>query len=298
MSDSIVRPPLLLTLCKRVLSLPRQIWRNLGTNHKYRWPLATGYTVGALSTLYSVFAFLYDYNIHLKGILELPFHQFFTEDVLPFLASPLIYIGINLGSTGKALLAVSAIGGSILANAEFRNNFRFLNHVFVKRETGPNFDFEALKNSPAIPEPPSHSLLSRAAVYGGALLLGYTMLGLAAFAVFVPFGFYFLFRDIRYLLGWILANILYIIQHLLAPYERWSDDQYWGTRWFLAVYKRRRKLDEFIESDYIDFWRTDSLDPKKRNWTSAKRSVRDGGRVIALAMWFFFVATAVWQVTK
>ena len=295
MSASAVRPPLLPTLGKRVLALPGQIWRNLGTNQKYRWPSATGYTLGALSTMYSFFALLYDYNIDLKGILEIPLQRFFTEQVLPFLASPLVYVGISLGGTGRALLVVSAIGGAILANAEFRTRFRLSKHVFVKRESGPRFDLEALKKNPGLPEPPSHTLLSRAAVYGAALLLGYSMLGLIAFTVFVPFGVYFFFRDIRYLLAWTLTNVLYVVEHLLAPYERWGDDQYWGTRWFLAVFTRRRRLDSFLETDYIDFWRIDSLDPKQRNWTSAKRSVRDGGRVVALTMWLLLSAIVVWQ---
>ncbi len=295
MSASAVRPPLLSTLAKRVLALPGQIWRNLGTNQKHRWPSATGHTLGALSAMYSIFALLYDYNIDLKGILDIPLHRFFTEQVLPFLASPLVYVGINLGGTGKALLALSAIGGAILANAEFRTRFRLSKHVFVKRESGPRFDLEALKRNPGLPEPTSHTLLSRAAVYGAPLLLGYSMLGLVAFTVFVPFGAYFFFRDIRYLLAWILANVLYVVEHLLAPYDRWGDDQYWGTRWFLAVFTRRRKLDAFLEKDYIDFWRIDSLDPKQRDWTSAKRSVRDGGRVVALTMWLLLSAIVVWQ---
>jgi hypothetical protein len=242
-----------------------------------------------------VFALIYDYNIDLRGILELPLQRFFSEQILPFLASPLVYVGINLGGTGRALLALSTIGGAILVNAEFRTKFRLSKHLFVKQESGPRFDLKAWKKNPGMPNPPSHTLLSRAAVYGAALLVGYSMLGLVAFLVFVPFGVYFFFRDIRYFLAWVLANFLYIIEHVLAPYERWGDDGYWGTRWFLAIFTRRRELDAFIEKDYIDFWRLDSLDPKQRNWTSAKQSVRDGGRVIALAMWLLLVAIAVWQ---
>ena len=97
--------------------------------------------------MYSIFALLYDYNIDLKGILDIPLHRFFTEQVLPFLASPLVYVGINLGGTGKALLALSAIGGAILANAEFRTRFRLSKHVFVKRESGPRFELATFRLS-------------------------------------------------------------------------------------------------------------------------------------------------------
>jgi len=294
MRASAVRPPLVLTLGKRLFALPGQIWRNLGTNRKYRWPSATGYTLGAVGTMYSLTALLYDYNIDLKGILELPLQRYFREQVLPFLASPLVYVGISLEGAGRALLAVSAIGGAILANAEFRSRFRLSKHLFVKRESGPRFDFEELDKDPW-PEPPSHTIRSRAAVYGAALLLGYSMFGLLAFAVCVPLGIYLFLRDIRYLLSWLVANVLYTIEHVLAPYERWGDDQYWGTRWFLAVFMRRRRLDEFLEKDYIDFWRFDSLDPKQQNWTSAKGTVRDGGRVVALTIWLLLSVILAWQ---
>jgi hypothetical protein len=287
-----VRPPLLAELGRRLLALPRQIRENLATNYKYQWPSALGYTLGALSTIYSVVALLYEYRIDLTGILRMPFRQFFTDQVLPFLASPLQYVGIELGSRAEALLAISAIGGSILANAEFRTDFRFARHVFGKSKPMLNFDLDEVFKDGGLPEPPSHSVKSRAALFLAALVLGYSMVGLAAFAVFVPFGVYFLLRDVRYLLAWIAGNVLYVAEHLLAPYERWGDDEYWGTRWFLAVYRRRRALDEFLRTDYVDFWRADSLDPRYRHWNAVKRSFRDGGRVVALAMWTFLIALA------
>lgn len=290
-----VRPNLLLALGSRFLALPGHIWRNLGTNQKYRWPSATGYTLGALSALYSVFALLYDYSIDLKSILRLPLLRFFAEEVLPFLAAPLVYVGFNLGRTGAALLVLSTIGGAVLANAEFRTKFRWSRHIFVKRESGPRFNLKAFKDSPGLPEPPAHTLLSRAAMYGVALVLSYSFLGLIAFAAFVPFGVYFFFRDVRYVLTWLGAIMLYAVEHLLAPYERWGDDQHWGTRWFLAFFTRRGKLDALLQNYYIDFWRIDSLDPKQRSWVASKNLVRDGGRVIALTMWLLILAFVVWR---
>jgi hypothetical protein len=145
-----VRPPLLAALGKRLLALPRQIPENLGTNYKYQWPTALAYTLGALSTIYSVIALFYEYRIDLTGILRLPFQQFFVDQVLPFLASPQRYVGIDLGSRAEALLGISAIGGSILANAEFRTDFRFARHVFGKSKPALNFDLDEVFSREAI----------------------------------------------------------------------------------------------------------------------------------------------------
>lgn len=287
------RPSLFLTIAGRVIEFPRRIRQNLGTNHKYRCASAIGYTLGATGVLYSVFSLLYDYNIDLRAILRLPLLVFFREQLLPFLASPLIYFGINIGRLGSVLLTASLIGGSILAQAEFRTCFRWLKHVFVKRERGPRFDPKAFLQNPGLPEPPAHSLMSRLTMYGLAALLGYSFIGLIAFSVFVPVGLYFFVRDVRYILTWFASHFLYMAEHLLAPYERWGDDQYWGTRWFLAVFTRRRELDSVVERYYVDFWRIDSLDPKKRTWVAGKNSVRDGARVVALSMWFFLLVLAV-----
>lgn len=287
------RPNLFLTLGRRVLEFPRRIWQNLGTNHKYRWPSAIGYTLGATSFLYSAVSLLYDYNIDLGAIVRLPLLVFFREQMLPFLASPLTYVGVNIGRLGSVLLTASLIGGSILANAEFRTRFRWLKHVFVKRERGPRFDPKTFFQNPGLPEPPAHSLMSRLTMYGLAALLGYSFIGLIAFIVFIPFGLYFFLRDVRYILSWLASHFLYMAEHILAPYERWGDDQYWGTRWFLAVFTRRRECDSVVERYYVDVWRIDSLNPKKRTWVAGKNAVRDGARVVALTMWFFVLVLGV-----
>jgi hypothetical protein len=85
--------------------------------------------------------------------------------------------------------------------------------------------------------------------------------------------------------AFVASNVLYVFEHLLAPYERWGKDEYWGTRWFLWFFTRRRKLDDFLQRFYIDFWRVESIDPKRRHWTAARNSIRDGGRVVAIALW-------------
>lgn len=289
-----MRSNLVLVLAERFRMVPVQVWRNLGTNHTYRWPSAIGYTLGALSVLYSAFTLLFHYNIDLRSVIHLPFHAFFEEQLLPFIASPFIFVGLSLGRVGATLLAASAVGGTILAKAEFRTGMRLSKHVLVQHETGPNFDFETLKN-PQIPQPPKHTLRSRALVYVAALALGYSFLGFLAFAAFVPFGLLFFVRDVRYMLTWVGATLLYVPEHLLAPYERWGQDDYWGTRWFLAFFKRRQALDRLLENYYIEFWRVDSLDPAKRHWIAAKNSVKDGARVIALAMWFALISLAIWH---
>jgi hypothetical protein len=281
-----VRNNLLLVLAQRLHSFPRQLWRNLATNEKYQVPLAIGYSIGAVSALYSILSLFYKFNIDMRQVIFLPFSTFFSEQVLPFVASPLVYAGLDLSPPWHALLAISSIGGAILARAEFRTKLRWSKHIFSKKEAGPRwFDLEDLKKNPGMPEPPKHTMLTRAAVFGTALLLGYSFVGLVAFAAFFVFGLYFFYRDVVYVLGFLASNVLYVFEHFLAPYERWGDDNYWGTRWFLAFFTRRQKLDRFIERYYIDFWRVESLDPKRRHWMTLRNSIRDGGRVVAITLW-------------
>jgi hypothetical protein len=290
----VVRDNLLLVLGKRLVALPSQVKGNLATNPKYQWPMLFGYMAGAVSTLYSVLGLFYNFNLARFRLPDAPLLELYREQVLPFLASPLVYVGITLDRTGEALVALATIGGAILANAEFRTELRLLKHVFIKRYTGPEIDFSILKSLPGLQDPPAHTLRSKAGVTAAALLSGWTLLGLIPFLVFLPFGIYFFLRDLRYLLTWLYANLLYVFEHLLAPLERPGDDKYWGTRWFLAFFVKRQQLDESMRHFYIDFWRSDSLDPAQWNWTAAKRSILDGGRVVALALWLL-VAISILQ---
>lgn len=269
-------------LLSRSFGLPRRIWLNLSGDRRHRWTLAIGYSFGALGTVYSILALLYDLNIDLASFLRMPFDRLFFERVLPFLAHPLAYVGIQLGRTGEALVALSGIGGSVLSNAEFRSGRRLWRHV-VFGEPAFRIDLSAWDKKPRRPDPPAHTVLSRLAVYGSALLLAYSLLGLVPFTIFLPVGFYFFLRDVRYLLGWALADVLYAGQLLLAPYERWGEDEYWGTKWFLAFYDRRNALDDWLDRYYREFWLLDY--PGQEHWTAAKRTLRDGARVIALALW-------------
>ena len=93
---------------------------------------------------------------------------------------------------------------------------------------------EDLKKNSGMPEPPKHTMLTRAAVFGAALLVGYSFARLHL-AAFIVFGLYFFYRDVIYLLGFLASNVLYVFEHFLAPYERWGDDNYWGTRWFIHI---------------------------------------------------------------
>ena len=294
-----MRENLIVALAKRLISFPVQIWRNLGTNSKYRKPKAIGYSLGAVTTLFAIVRLLYDFNIDLKQYFELPFARFFSEEVLPFIAAPLTYIGLDLSPPWQALLALSGIGGAVVANAEFRTKQRGFRHLFVERETGPRFSLaalEALENTnprDAMPDPPKHTLFTRAAVFGIGFVLGYTFLGLLFFPAFLIFGLYFFWRDIVYILCFVESNVLYVGDHVLARYDRRDDSQFWGTRWSLAVFTRQRKLDELLKRYYIEFWRTRSLDPAKQNWMALRDSVEDGGRVVANAIWLSILVLVI-----
>lgn len=283
-----MRTNLLVALGRRILSFPKQVWWNLGTNRKYRIPSAVGYTIGAVSALYSFLSLFYRINIDIQQLLWLPFYEFFSDQVLPFLAAPLLYVGLNLSAPWQALLAISSIGGATMANAEFRSKLRLSKHISSEKESGPDFSPESFKN-PVMPEPSKHSLWSRAAVFGATLLLAYSFVGLLGFTAFLAFGIYFFYRDVVYFLAFLCSNLLYIFEHFLAPYERWGEDEYWGTRWFLTFFTRRQKLDKFVERSYIEFWRVDSLDPKQRHWTAAKKLVHDGARVVAITLWLLII---------
>lgn len=288
------RPNISIILFRRIFGFPIQIWRNLGTNSKYRVPKFIGYSLGGLSFAYSFVSLFYALNMDLNIMFALPFYSYFSEHIVPFVAKPFVYIGIDISNFGKCLLTISSVGGVVLANADFRTKFRLTKYIFLKKEDdlSPRFDRNTFKEPPKL-EPQKTSFLNRTIPVIIALLLGYSFLGLLGFLLFIPFGLYFLWRDTVYIAGFIVSQILYIFEYLLAPFERWGEDEYWGTKWFLAFYRKRRALDEFIERSRIEFWRVRSLDLKKRSWTAAQGSVADGGRVIANGLWILLFALIV-----
>jgi hypothetical protein len=287
-----MRENLFIILIRRLSSFPIQLWRNLGTNQRYRTPLAIGYAVGAVSTLYSFLSIFYQFNIDLGLFLSLPFQQFFLDQVLPFLAAPLNFIGFKISQAWQGLIAISSIGGAVMANAEFRTKCHFLKYIFTPEKLEPNLDPKDWKNLPKL-DPPKHTMLTRFIVLIASLVLAYTFLGLVVFVVYIGFGVYFIIRDIKYFIAFLFSNILYLPEHLLAPYERWGDDEYWGTRWFLFFFNKRRKLDEFVERSCIDFWRIDSLDPNQEHWNVMKKSISDGARVVANTVWLFAIVATL-----
>jgi hypothetical protein len=80
------------------------------------------------------------------------------------------------------------------------------------------------------------------------LLLKYTFLGLVAVAPGVLAG---LRAVLRYVYeAWLLVagSCLYVIQHFLAPYERWDEQDHPDTKRFLSVYRLRADMDRRFDA--------------------------------------------------
>lgn len=255
--------------------------------------MAIAYTLGGIFAAYAYVKLFYELNIDLRTAIHLPLSNLFSQELLPFLASPLTFVGFAHQSVAHTLLVFSGIGASVFTSAEFLSKWRLTKHWFFKRETGPRFNLDWSKN-PGMPEPPRATFVIRIGRFLLGVFLTYSFIGIIFFPVFIVFGAYFFYRDIVYIAAFLAAQLLYVGQYFLAPYERWGDDESWGTRWFLVFYIRRKALDNFVTNSSIDFWRVQSVDPKQRNWMAARPMVARGARVMTNAGWFLLIA---WLIT-
>lgn len=165
---------------------------------------------------------LYELNINLAQMFSLPFLSISKREVLPFIATPFLFVGLSLTTTWKALLSLSCIGGSCLANAAFRTRWRALRHAFVERERGPRFLRSAVGKP--LPDPyPKHSVVSRIMIVAASIVLGYSFIGLGAFLLFFMFGIHAYCRDLLYTCAIALSKAFWVADRLVRPYDKPND---------------------------------------------------------------------------
>lgn len=225
------RLSLLLALGERIGRFARGKWSRLGDKRMRRFRMF-GYSLGSILATYSIVGAFYDLNIDIFGAVNLPFWEFYRQQIVPFLAEPLRWVGLDLGSFYESVVPLSGVGASIWANAEFRENRYLFLHPFAKlqRRPGyfdPNFDWT---RAPKAQEPPRLLSIRSVLRVPEVILLTYSLMGLVCSLFGLVVGLRSLARYLFEILLFFAEASAYIVRHFLAPLERWGDDDHSGTR--------------------------------------------------------------------
>lgn len=236
---------LLVVLGERVGRFARGKWSRLGDKRMRRFRLL-GYSLGSILATYSIVDAFYDLNIDIFDAVNIPFWEFYRQQIVPFLAEPLRWVGLDLGSLYESVVPLSGVGASIWANAEFRKNRYLFLHPFPKlqRRPGyfdPNFDWT---RAPKAQEPPRLLSIRSVLRVPEIILLTYSLMGLVCSLFGLVVGVRFLARYVFEILLFFAEASAYIVRHFLAPLERWGDDNHSGTRIFLAAYDFHARLEQ------------------------------------------------------
>jgi len=261
---------------------------------RYRAPRATVlgravlFVVGSVLTAYSIANLVYELNVDFENFLSLPFYQFWRTELIPFLMKPITWTGWNPPSFYDGVVALSGIGASIWAKAEFDTKWRFIRHLmFVERYRGPRLDLSAVGKKIA---PTSRFSLSYILTVPFGLLLTYSLVGIFASLIFLIYGLYFMARDAVRLITFMIGNVFYMFEHSTYV-EWWKSPKNWRSRLFLLFHDTRKALDKPVfEADPI--WRVQSIDPKHRDRTMLRTVLRPGARAFANAGWLLAMAAA------
>ncbi len=221
----------------------------LGSRERNQRYMLIAYIIGSFTTTYSVIDILYDLNITFINSIELPFYDFYVQEIIPFILSPLKLVGFNYSSFYGSIVIVAGIGASIWANAEFRSNQYLILYPFQNLQDRPGYiesDIEKLSEEPITPEPPKFLSFKSFVRFIEILFLTYTGIGIVSFIGGVVVGFYSLVTFMYEVILLSIGSLVYIFQHILFPLERFGDDDYWGTKVFLSVFNYRRGIDDTL----------------------------------------------------
>jgi hypothetical protein len=202
------------------------------------------YLVAGAFATFALAHLLYELNIDWTLARKLPLWDFYSEQLVPFLVTPFRWVGIDLHDILEPLLVLSGLGAALWTGAEYRRGVYLALYPFPKLQRRPgDVEFGDWSEPPKVREPPP-MLLRWIARIAQLVLLKYTFLGLIAVVPGVLAG---LRAGPRYVYEvWLLVagNCLYVIQHFLAPYERWDEQDHPDTKRFLLVYNLRADMEE------------------------------------------------------
>jgi hypothetical protein len=144
-------------------SLWNEIGRRLSDFARCKWgPLGKKrllfrllmYFFGAILAMHSIIEIFYDFNFRLFDLHTLPTWDFYRQQVTPFLAQPLTWIGLNLRSL-HSYVALSAVGAAIWAHAEYKTGQYLFLYPFPKIQPRPgHIDMGSWSEPPEFPSPP------------------------------------------------------------------------------------------------------------------------------------------------
>jgi hypothetical protein len=286
--------PALWDRTKRIFNLK---WKRVHWGDEMRRHLYISYAICGVIATYSVIHLAYEINIDFLAIIKLPIQEFYTKQIVPFISSPLKWVELRPGPIYKSLLVFSGVGAYIWSNAEFNYNQYLLLYFFPSKQQRPGelrfFDKIDWETAGKPEKPPKFfwkgftKLIIRLAY---KLILMYTLLGLICIIVGFFSGIQKLIMYLYELFLFILSQIVFPVQYLLAPIERWGQDDYWGTRLFLAVYNFRKKIDNKLEGRLQRL----TIIPQKQIGTIypiANGIIVQSGRIAALTM---IIVIVIW----
>ena len=277
-------PPLLRELWGKITGFASTKLGRLGTSRWRNFRLLN-YALGALFLTYSTLNLLYDLNINFMQVVSIPFLDFFRQQLVPFLTYPFKYAGFDFGNIFGSLLSVSLIGGSLWANAEYRNGKYLHLYPFRKLQKRPgSIDFKSFGKLPPPQRPPPQLLSTRSALrIPHSLLLGYSMLGLLPATVGAISALWVISRYAWEFMMLFQVIILFACQRFLVRYERWGDDENMGTRLFLAFYRPYRDVDKRL-NDHLRRHNLIFLTPRGPISALARDVVAEASRVAVLVL--------------
>jgi len=255
------------------------------------------YLLGAVLMTYGFIDLVYDLNFHPLRVFSMPWMEFYRREIVSFVSHPLSWVGIHPGPLYKSAVALSAIGTSFWAAAEFRSMNYLALYPFprLQRRIG-SVDFrEDWLKQPEKPKPESKRRYWFRWVlrFPEAILLSYTLLGFVTLGVGLILGFRTLARWIVGVLAFLLARFLYVFQNLLWPFEDLTNEDAWGSRVFRAVHDPRKSIDDWLTRQ---LQAPTLLRPGSAFKELIKEVFRDSARVSALAIVVFgFVLLIGWQ---
>ena len=243
------------------------------------------FVVGSVLTAYSIANLVYELNVDFEKLVQLPFYEFWRTEVIPFMMKPIVWAGWNPPSFYDGVVAMSGIGASIWAKAEFDTKWQFFRHfAFIERYRGPRFDRSAV-GKPL--KSPSRFSISYFLTIPFGLLLTYSLIGILASLTLVIYGLYFMIRDVIRLTMFMLGSVLYVFEHSTYVHEWWKSPNTWRSRVFLLFHDARKALDQRV---YNVGPRVGSINPKHYDRTMALTVLTPGARAFANAGWLLLCA--------
>ncbi len=247
-----IRPTLWYSLKQNYDAYIKYRLRKLAENKKKRFFILATYLISGFLVTYSILHTVYALNIKLNLILYLPFSDFYTTQLIPFLAKPMKWIGFDLNNLYNTALAISAVGATIWARSEFENDKFLILFFFPKVQRRPGYidlDLTSWETPPdlspkKIPFWLKILKMILRAIY--TFFLMYLLLGIIALVLGLPYTLRHSFKYIHEFLRYCLIQLTTIILYLIWGFENDKQSK-WKPNLFYFFYNMRKRNSDKLQ---------------------------------------------------